>query len=132
MSSKRIRTGMQASAARAGRTAAVLLGMGFGAGLVWLVTTDSASSASGAGVGLGVGVGVGFGVALTVLAASAAFTAVSDTVRTVVGALLALLGASVPRPPAARIDLPATITQRRPDAPGRPQPRAPGLLRTIA
>lgn len=128
MSSKRIRIGLQASAARAGRTAAVLLGMGFGAGLVWLVTADSASSASGASVGLG----VGFGLALTVLAASAALVAVSDTVRAIVGALLALLGASVPRPPADRIDLPATITQRRPDAPGRPQPRAPGLLLAIA
>lgn len=127
----RMRDTVWASTSRAARAASVLLGMGFGAGLVWLVTAHPGSG-SAPGVGLELGVGIGFGVALTVLAGVAALAAVADSVRMIVGALLALLGASVAGAPAERVDLPATITQRRPDAPGRPQPRAPGLLLAIA
>ncbi|MFB2597561.1 DUF6412 domain-containing protein [Herbiconiux sp. P17] len=102
-----------------------------GLGVAWLLTANivgagvGASATAGQGAGAGAGAGLIAAVAL-VAATTAAVVALSATLRTLIATIVALSGASVARAPAERIDLPATITQSRPDAPGRPQPRAPG------
>jgi predicted alternative tryptophan synthase beta-subunit len=97
------------------RVIAVALGLG----IVWFVAGNGDAT-------------VGVAAAVAVVAASATFVAAAASARILIGAIVALLGASVSARPSERIDLPATITQSRPDAPGRPRTRAPGRLLAVA
>jgi hypothetical protein len=115
---------LSAAESQTGRLLA-LVAVALGLGAVWLVTAQGGGDPAA-------GLGVSMGLALSVAGAVGVIAAVSASARLILGALLALIGAVVGRAPAERIDLPATITQRRPDAPGRPQPRAPGRLLAIA
>ncbi len=117
---------MRVTRGSAWRVVAVTLGLG----IAWLLVAD-ASAAGGVPGATSTGAGVLAAVAL-VAAASAAAIASSASLRILIATLVALAGASVARAPAERIDLPATITQSRPDAPGRPLPRAPGDRPTVA
>ncbi|MCS5736181.1 DUF6412 domain-containing protein [Herbiconiux daphne] len=110
MGDGRVREGLAAAA----RVVAVGLGVGF----VWMVSSSGDVSP-----------GV---VAALAVVAGASLVALTVSSRVLVAALVALAAASVAGPPAEPVELPATITQSRPDAPGRPQPRAPGRLLAAA
>jgi hypothetical protein len=95
-----------------------LLAVVAGLGLVWFVTAGATPASGGLLLGAA-------GVALaTAVVAAAAVSAASARVAV---ALVVALSGSASRRPAERIDLPAAITQARPDAAGRPRPRAPGV-----
>jgi hypothetical protein len=95
--------------------AAVALGVG----LVWFITS---------------GVPVDGGAAsLLALAATALLAASVVAAVRALGAVIARLAtASAPPRPSDDADLPVTVVQSRPDAPGRPRTRAPGRLLAAA
>ncbi|WP_157078980.1 DUF6412 domain-containing protein [Herbiconiux solani] len=95
-----------------------LLSVVMGLGLVWFVSSSVSGQAA-----------PGLVLAAAVLTAGALVAVVAA--RGVLAAIAWMLRATEPRHPAERIDLPASIVQSRPDAPGRPQPRAPGHLLTV-
>ncbi|NQX12712.1 hypothetical protein HQQ80_13830 [Microbacteriaceae bacterium VKM Ac-2855] len=65
---------------------------------------------------------------LAAVAAAGAALAASAQVRE---RLLVVAGTTVaPHPPLEHVELPVVVTQSRPDAPGRPAPRAPGRIRS--
>ncbi|MFB2584469.1 DUF6412 domain-containing protein [Herbiconiux liukaitaii] len=112
--SRRRRAGSRLLSGELLRLLAVALGLGF----VWFVSSS---------------VGPGFPGAEALLATVAVVAAASSVALVAALASLVLVltgGASGGAPPsaAAAVELPATITQSRPDAPGNPQPRAPGRL----
>ncbi|WP_440708767.1 DUF6412 domain-containing protein [Herbiconiux sp. YIM B11900] len=113
--STRLRHGRGAGALR-------VLGVVLGLGLVWFVsdTTGAPSSA------LLVAALIAAGTAATALGA------VSTGARALISLLAARLGASVAPPPAESAELPTVIVQSRPDAPGKPSPRAPGQFLAAA
>ncbi len=107
------------------RRAAVISGLGF----VWLVT------AGAAGYGLataGQPAAPSVAVLVVIAAAAAALATVSATSRILLALAAALARAAAASPPGERPDLPVRVTQSRPDAAGKPRPRAPGRLLAVA
>ncbi|MCS5718902.1 DUF6412 domain-containing protein [Herbiconiux sp. CPCC 205763] len=118
---------MRDSGSAAWRLLAAATGLGF----AWLLTANVVGAGVGASVSAGSSTGAGAGAGLIaavalVAATTAAAMALSASLRILIATIVALSGASVARAPSERVDLPVMITQSRPDAPGRPQPRAPG------
>jgi hypothetical protein len=102
------------------RLAAVASGLG----LVWFVGSSGALD-SGAVTALA--------LAATALAAGSVAAASVASVLRALGAVLARFVRASARPrPADDVDLPVTVVQSRPDAPGRPRTRAPGRLLAAA
>lgn len=104
------------------RRAAVLSGLGF----VWLVTASLGSAGAAAGQP------ANSAVAVMVVIAAAALATVSATSRILLALAAACDRAAAAAPPGERPDLPVRVTQARPDAAGKPRPRAPGRLLAVA
>ncbi len=111
-----------ASLNRRGASALRVVSVVLGLGVVWFVS-DAATSPS---TMLLVAALIATGTAATALGA------VSNGARALVSLLAARLGASVPPQPEESTELPTVIVQSRPDAPGKPSPRAPGLFLAAA
>jgi len=107
------------------RRTAVLSGLGF----VWLVTA-SIGSAGVAAAGQPAHSAVA--VMVVIAAAAATLATVSATARILLALAAAFARAAAAVPPGERPDLPVRITQARPDAAGKPRPRAPGRLVAVA
>ncbi|KGJ75693.1 hypothetical protein GY21_09630 [Cryobacterium roopkundense] len=76
--------------------------------------------------------GGGDGALLAVFALLAVATVAAASVREVLGTLVALLLGSVRPQPLAAPELALSIRQSVPDAPGKPQARAPGRALAVA
>ncbi|MGA1835292.1 DUF6412 domain-containing protein [Herbiconiux sp. 11R-BC] len=111
-----------------GRTALLrLLAVAMGLGFTWFVAAGLGSVAA---PGLDPAP-TGILAAVAVLAAAAGLAHVSASARLLLASILALSGPRTERGGDDDPGLPAVITQSRPDAPGRPQPRAPGRLLAV-
>jgi hypothetical protein len=99
------------------RVTAVALGLG----LVWFISSSGA---------LDTGTVTALALAATATALAAGSAAVA---LRALGAVLARFVRASARPcPTTDVDLPVTVVQSRPDAPGRPRTRAPGRLLAAA
>jgi len=117
---------MEGAISAVARRTAVISGLGF----VWLVTASIGS----AGVAAVAGPPANSAVAVMVViaAAAAALATVSATSRILTALAAAFARAAAAAPPGDRPDLPVRVTQARPDAAGKPRPRAPGRLLAVA
>ncbi|TAJ50006.1 MAG: hypothetical protein EPO52_01370 [Herbiconiux sp.] len=106
------------------RHAGVISGLGF----VWLVTAGATSG----GLDAGQPANSAVAVMVVIAAAAAALATVSALSRILLALAAAVAGAAAAAPPGERPDLPVRITQARPDAAGKPRPRAPGRLLAVA
>lgn len=112
---------MPGTSASLARVVAMALGLGF----VWFVSAGVASAGVLSASGVPGAPSDALVVVLAVLATAGATVAAMSSARILLARTTARSGAPERRP-REHADLGVTITQSRPDAPGRPRTRAPG------